>query len=424
MGVREDIAAARDDKARARLRSEASRAAVDSLFTSDGLTVNRGDLEIRFDARPQLIRDRSGEVIGVDAMVRVFRGGRELPVDPHRVCINPPLQIPVAVAGADDVVRDGVILRLDPAAAYLQWLESSIREFPNSRGFRTRGTVTTVYSNTSDGYIQSSDATYSNAREGTGSLLTQSGTLFSGQIFQAATYFCFESFLNFDTSSIADTDVIDSALFDLYLLQDLTIGSDFINECRVYDWGATLTTGDFVAGSSLGSQTLVATFDVSGISAGYNTHTDVDLPANINKAGTTRLMINSDRHRLGLVTSRERIQWRAAETSGTSQDPRLTITHHDPTPDWSAMWQQWPEVSVLPELAPPPPQAFWVEPILVQDTTPFELATMQQWPDRQWYQETNYLTFGHQLLLAAMELIPETEAADTSSPAMFAGEIN
>jgi hypothetical protein len=186
----------------------------------------------------------------------------------------------------------------------------------------------TIYSGASDGSIQSTNATYATARTG-GTLAVQDAA--SGGLCGQAEFFgyaCREAFMDFDTSVITDTDTIDSAALGIYGSNDFST-TDFTIQVRLNDWGGTLTTADWVSGASL-SGTLLATYATSGgwSTAGYNTFTDVAFPANINKAGSTRVMFNSDRHAAGSAPAgftNEFVDAYYADDAGTTRDPKLVV---------------------------------------------------------------------------------------------------
>jgi uncharacterized membrane protein len=187
----------------------------------------------------------------------------------------------------------------------------------------------TFFSSAADGWIASDNPTYATARTG-GTLNTSSSdaTRFVGQA-EFFGYICNEVFLDFDTSSIDDAETVTSATLSLYGAVDEST-TDFTLEARIYDWGPAVTTADWVSGASLGALTLVATYATSGgwSTAGYNTFTDVAFAANVSLAGVTRLVVSSDRHRLGNspgVAGREQVSFYMADDSGTSRDPKLVV---------------------------------------------------------------------------------------------------
>lgn len=304
---------------------------MEALWPASGpMAVSRGGMSIVFDERPALIRDKQGMVVGVDAMVRVFRAGNELRVDPHRICINPPMMVP---DGTFRDTPDGPVsnFREDPVEAYLTWLVESLRDVPNAKGWRTKGTVTTFYAETSfaGGRISSVAATYSSARAGSGTLSEDAGVHEIGQDF-VGDYYCYQSFITFLTSSLG-SDTVSQVDFALYGQGDYST-TDFTIECREYSaWDRSLSTGDFIAGASLSSQTLLASRSSSGFTtSGYNTFTEsgTNFQSAINGSGYTSIICASANQTNNVApTGAEWVRCRDADTVGTTQDPKLTITH-------------------------------------------------------------------------------------------------
>jgi hypothetical protein len=190
----------------------------------------------------------------------------------------------------------------------------------------------TVYSSTADGYIYSSNTSYSTARS-TASLSDNSSTTVTcGQDYSSPKYHCYESFFSFDTSSLGGAATVSSATLSLYGYSDQS-NTDFTATAAIKDWGSSLDTSDWVAGANLSSLTTVATYNpASGWSTtGYNNFADVALPANINKTGTTYLILYSDRHAAGNTpTGYEYVNAYSADQSGTSQDPKLVVEYSYP----------------------------------------------------------------------------------------------
>lgn len=194
----------------------------------------------------------------------------------------------------------------------------------------------TAYSTSADGYIESNDypgaGGYSVARNGTGNLIDGSGSTggYVGQSKSGSFSSVFESFISFDTSSIPTGATINSATLSLYGIGDFST-TDFTLEARVHDWGATMTTADFVAGGSLSGKTRVATLSSSGFTvSGYNTMTEdgTNLRSNINKGGITRFVICSNRTVSNTTpTGNEFVTISLGATTGNSQDPKLVITY-------------------------------------------------------------------------------------------------
>lgn len=303
----------------------------------------RDGLKLVAAKAPEFIYDADGEVVGVDAWVQLFdERGRELPIDPHRRIINPPT-VPRAgvrrvdagrVANGRPVMERRVTA--DPLAAFWEAVWDSVEGTPNPKGWRTRGTVTTIFSGGNDGSIFSYtfSGNYSGARAGTGDGLdasTSGSELLVGQNSFSGVYECDEAFVSFDTSSIPDADPVSQVDLSFYLTTDDS-ATDFTIEARTRDWGASLAAADWVPGASLGSFTLLASLSTSGIGAAgaYKTlNSEAALLTAPNmKTGVVYVMLNSSRHRVGNTpTGDEGVRFASADVAGTTQDPKLTITH-------------------------------------------------------------------------------------------------
>lgn len=194
------------------------------------------------------------------------------------------------------------------------------------------GTVSTFYSGAGDGYLRKYDATYLTART-MASATVVSGSAALLYVGQYTGYYCWESFIDFDTSAIPDADDVTIAVLSLDGAED-TSATDFTVEARLYDWGGTLGSADAVAGADLGSHTLLASWDTSGYSASYNDFTsEAAFVSNISKTGTTSLILNSSRHRNGdTPTGGEFVGFWDQGAAGTTEDPKLVVTHAPATP--------------------------------------------------------------------------------------------
>lgn len=194
------------------------------------------------------------------------------------------------------------------------------------------GTVSTFYAGTSDGYIASSNADYATARASTpGGANDTNATAVVGQ---QTGYALYEMFVQFDTSGIDDADTVSQAVLSLYGTTDLST-TDFTAEARVSDWGASLTNTDWVAGASLSGLTRVATHASSGFAtSAYNDFTEdgTNFRSAVNKTGATRLILVSDRLVAGTApTGNELWICSTADEAGTTQDPKLVVTHASAT---------------------------------------------------------------------------------------------
>jgi len=203
-----------------------------------------------------------------------------------------------------------------------------------------------VYADTTDGFISSGDVEwndgegwisgyYPSARDGTGNDFlsdTTDNIVYVGQRRSPTPhagydFFVYESFLAFDTSSVGSGSTVSAAVLNL-TCNTSSSASSFTCETRMYDWGANLTTADYISGASL-TQTLVASVDTGSLADGAHVDfTDVALPANINKTGSTRLVINSSKTRLNTApTAAESPTFFSSDYAGTTSDPKLTVTY-------------------------------------------------------------------------------------------------
>ena len=202
-------------------------------------------------------------------------------------------------------------------------------------------TTDTFFAGTSDGYIRCANATYATARSGGGTFVVDSsstGGLPVGQLLQTGMYYVWETFLSFDTASIPDDAIIDSVSLELYGSAHSVTSSGFTIEARMYDWGASLTSADFIPGASLSALPLVAskvlTTDADWNLAGYNALTSESaFVDNINRTGLTSIVLDSSRLVAGSApTGIEQVQAFSADHGGilTDGDPRLVVEYHLP----------------------------------------------------------------------------------------------
>lgn len=187
-----------------------------------------------------------------------------------------------------------------------------------------------VFGDAADGVHFKTSTTYATARETQGAVQSANNFDFVGQDFATPNYTCRELFFRFDTTTLGDLVTPTSVLLELFAGTDSSV-TDFTVEARYYDWGSSLEDADFVAGSALGSKTLVASLATASLSTGYRAFTsDAAFIANVSGVAFTDLILNSDRHRLGTTpTGAEQVEWTMANFAGTTQDPKLTVTYAD-----------------------------------------------------------------------------------------------
>lgn len=179
----------------------------------------------------------------------------------------------------------------------------------------------TIYADANDFIVVCNGPDYSDARSGAGGLSTETGVSshFVGQ-FADSIFYCQQYFPQFDTSAVSGTFVSGSF--------NLTISSRFANnkvfEVREHAWPTAGNTSAFVAGASLGGKALFGTFS-SGTSNGLKTAT-CGL-SDVARTTTYRLVIAAEEQRTGTPPGGyEGVAITAAESSGTTDDPYLSIT--------------------------------------------------------------------------------------------------
>ena len=188
-----------------------------------------------------------------------------------------------------------------------------------------------------DGVIDSYDATYANARSGSGTLSVNTSNTqdFFGQEIVSSNYYCKEYFGEVDCSGLPTGETVDLAEFYWRVNTDSSV-QDFTVEIREHDWGGgTLTTGDFVAGADLGSKTLWSSFSTSNI-LGSNSvmafSSETALKTAVALRGNLRFIMASDRQRTNNApandTTDEQISiWTGNNSS--ANDPALGVETSD-----------------------------------------------------------------------------------------------
>jgi len=188
-------------------------------------------------------------------------------------------------------------------------------------------TTSTFFAATNDGELFSLSSVYVTMQAGAGfSTTTTATTHRGGQGKSGPNFQGFQFFMDFDTSSIPDTDEISAVTLSLRGEVDQS-ATDFVSEVYVFDWDTTVTTADWRTPTQIGSLTRVATHNSSGFSGAYLAFTsDAAFLTAINKTGSTRLMVTSDRFRASTEpTALEYIVW--ASGNASTREPKLVVEH-------------------------------------------------------------------------------------------------
>ena len=189
------------------------------------------------------------------------------------------------------------------------------------------GTVSTFYGVEADGTVYSQNATYSTARSGSSLSASVGYAAYCGQQ-KSASFTLYEGFVSFNTAALPDTDDITTATLSLYGRSDVS-DTDLVVNARLYDAGATLGTGDWIAGADASANTLLASWNSSGYAAAYvDFASEAALLTNIDPTGTLRMALTSNRFEAGTEpTDNEYVTFYASEEAGTTKDPKLVVTH-------------------------------------------------------------------------------------------------
>lgn len=174
------------------------------------------------------------------------------------------------------------------------------------------------------GALESTNATYATAVAGSGLSVVGGGIIITGQDPPAI----WASYIAFDLTSYSAGGTAASPVLSLYLSSGPWNAAHTYN-VRAYDFGATLTTGDWVASGGPGG-TLLAHRSSSGVAGGYNAFTDDAMVAAIeaNLGGTLRLWIGTSAHEAQSSNNGNTI-WVGG--TGSANAPKLVFTYTAPS---------------------------------------------------------------------------------------------
>ena len=205
----------------------------------------------------------------------------------------------------------------------------------------TPGTVSTFYATTADAVLQSTGSTYAAARAGSGSLSVSSGSTTNYVMWTydtSPTFAIMQLAFPFDTSAIGG-DTVSAATLSLYQNSSINNidnwGSVYI---RGYDFGASITSADYrpTDGTSAGDTLLASLARASFNSNAYKDFTsEAAFPAYVNTSGETRLYALMSNTESATQPTQDdfgnAVQFRMADYTGTTSDPKLVVTHASAT---------------------------------------------------------------------------------------------
>lgn len=183
-----------------------------------------------------------------------------------------------------------------------------------------------IYSDATDGQVASSSTVYATAQAGSSlSAGTSAVDCYLGQWKNGSTYTIWEAFLSFDTSVIGGGESVDSVT--LRITPDDASAGDIGNiEARATDWGASLTTADWVAATSLSSLPLRAALATGSLVNGTAADFTSESGFITNTANPVRLVLCTSQVAAGTTpTTYQGAAFYSADQTGTTNDPKLTI---------------------------------------------------------------------------------------------------
>lgn len=189
-------------------------------------------------------------------------------------------------------------------------------------------TTFTIYADTNDHEIDSySNVSYATARAGSGTKddAAGSGSYKVGQYYGGGYYGCKQVFLSFDTSSLP-ASAPNSNKLQLMLAASPSVSKTIDAAENTWSGG----TGDFIAGASLSSLTAFGSRAfTSGESA---TLKDINGPTSFARSAAYKLILYAHDQQTNTTPSAGEEMWFwAADASGTTNDPRLSVWFQNTT---------------------------------------------------------------------------------------------
>lgn len=228
----------------------------------------------------------------------------------------------------------------DPAGVLQDAIAETLEKYVRRPMLGTRvvgSTISTFYAETGDGTIQSTDPVYANASAGSNLVAATAGVAGTIEHTNAAIITIRNAFFRFDTSSIPDGDTISDVAFSLYKTGAGVFADDNGLSLYSYDYGAALTVADWQAPGDLSG--VIATALAAG-GAGYLDFTLSVAPttAGVAKDGYSGYLVCFGFFASLIVPTGLNSQaFSMADEAGTTQDPKLVVTHADITdPVWNS----------------------------------------------------------------------------------------
>lgn len=239
------------------------------------------------------------------------------------------------------------ILREDPKQALIEVVLDLVRLVGKPGGnivpSKIGSTVTTIYADASDAMMRQSNASWATCRNAT-SCTVQSGisTGYMASELESGVYNIYTGFWMFDTSSIPNTDTINSATFSVSLNGDNQTGNSqtlAIGQTTLATWNSPVSgdfdgrghTGSLGSGNVThpnGATTGYLDFALNSTGLGWIARSGETIPGSASASGKTQLsLLYSSDTSNSAPTVRCFAQMRMAEQSGTTNDPKLVVDH-------------------------------------------------------------------------------------------------
>lgn len=184
--------------------------------------------------------------------------------------------------------------------------------------------ITIVYANAADTYINSSSGSKTSAQNGSSLYVNSaSGTEnWCGQGYSSGTYYVKEAFESFTFTPAANEHIVAA-----HVRLDAWTDSQVTIELRATAWGGSVDTGDWLTMAELTAATLYGTLTNFSATADIAIGSDNLLDA-VRSGGTLAFVACTTAHRTGATpsSSSDYAKWHTADYAGTSSDPQLVYS--------------------------------------------------------------------------------------------------
>lgn len=321
---------------------------------SEKILYTKGNIDIE-------VLDINPTLLGVQALVKAWRDDSQLAFSPsgqveiERVnIINPPELVPDPLGSVIRTYKDkqGVTRTLryrnDPQEAILITLADTVQEIGKPNTYMVEGkignTTTVIYSDAGDNVLRADDASWATLRAKTDAedeRQTNTSTYLADG-YNGSVYEIFTPFIMFDTSTIPATDTISSATISLWFIENNANGTTdklYAVQSKQATWNdPVLADYDQRQSTSFGSLVLPATavttdayYDITLNASGIANiaRSGETIPVGASASGKSQFALrgNDDFDNTTPTTQAGAALIAFADTTGTTNDPKLTVQH-------------------------------------------------------------------------------------------------